>query len=263
MTIDSTALKRWLSWFVLVAIFATACGFLANWQFNRREEKLAIINQVNANYDADAVPIEGLLPSSDSWNESFQWRPVSLTGHYLPEASLLVRNRPNNGAPGFEQLVPFESNGVVLFVSRGWLPTGNLQDSPDQNPLPSNQLKTIVVRLRASEPHLDREAPKGQTVDFEVSRVAKQLGISEYYSKAYGRLKSESPSENSLALPASPIREEGNNLSYAIQWIVFALMAIGALFWAIRQERNRKLGIVKVKRKSADETFEDEATTER
>jgi cytochrome oxidase assembly protein ShyY1 len=263
MKFDSTALRRWASWFVLVAIFATACGFLSNWQFNRRDEKLAVINQVNANYDAPAVPIESLLPQANSWDESIAWRPVSLTGHYLPQSALLVRNRPNNGAPGFEQLVPFEADGLVLFVSRGWLPTGNLQDSPDENPLPTSGTKTIVVRLRASEPHLDREAPKGQAVDFEVSRVAKQLGIKNFYTKAYGRLKSETPSENSLALPASPIREEGNNLSYAIQWIVFALMAVAVLLWAIRQERNRKLGIVKVKRKNADEAFEDEATTGR
>lgn len=261
MKFEATALKRWASWLVLVSIFAIACGFLSNWQFHRREEKLATIAQLNANYDAEPVAIGSLLSDRASWNDSIEWRPVTLTGRYLVEDALLVRNRPNNGAPGFEQLVPFESSGLVLFVSRGWLPTGNLQDSPDENPLPSGDVKTIVVRLRASEPHLDREAPAGQTVDFEVERVAKQLGITNNYTRAYGRLKSEQPGENHLALPESPIREEGNNLSYAIQWIVFALMAFGALFWAVRQERNRKLGIVRVKRKNVDEQFEDEATT--
>ena len=255
--------RRWLSWFLLVAIFATACGFLSNWQFHRREEKLAQIAQVNANYDATPVAIEALLPNLDSWNDAIEWRQVSLIGHYLPEKTLLVRNRPNNGAPGFEQMVPFESGGRVLFVSRGWLPTGNLQDSPDTNPMPAADEKLIVVRLRASEPKLDREAPAGQAVDFEVPALGKQLGITDFYEKTYGRLVSESPSENSLTQLESPTRSEGNNLSYAIQWIVFALLAVAALIWAIRQERDRKRGIVRAKKKNVDEAYEDSITTER
>jgi hypothetical protein len=33
------------------------------------------------------------------------------------------------------------------------------------------------------------------------------------------------------------VLDEGNHLSYAVQWILFALMGFYALFWAIRQER--------------------------
>jgi hypothetical protein len=49
---------------------------------------------------------------------------------------------------------------------------------------------------------------------------------------------SESPGEPSSPQPLrKPILDEGNHLSYAVQWIMFALMGFFALFWAIRQEK--------------------------
>lgn len=261
---NSDTLRRWLTWFAFTLVFAIACGFLSNWQFHRREEKLAVIERVNANYDAAPVPIEELVIAPSAWNEALEWRSATLSGHYLPTKAVLVRNRQKDGSPGFEQLVPFESDsGSVLFVSRGWLPTGNLQDSPDENPLPSAEPATITVRLRASEPRIDRGAPAGQVADIDVPRAAKQLAIDNYFSKIYGRLVSETPAGPALAQLAPPAREEGNNLSYAFQWIAFGVMAFGMLFWAIRQERNRARGIIKPKKKSADEDYEDAATTER
>jgi hypothetical protein len=34
-----------------------------------------------------------------------------------------------------------------------------------------------------------------------------------------------------------PSLNEGNHLSYAIQWIIFGLMAFGAFIWAYRNDR--------------------------
>jgi cytochrome oxidase assembly protein ShyY1 len=54
----------------------------------------------------------------------------------------------------------------------------------------------------------------------------------------YLRVISETPSEASSPQPLSkPKLDEGNHLSYAVQWILFAVMGFFALFWAIRQEQ--------------------------
>ncbi|MEY2946460.1 MAG: hypothetical protein RL243_1244, partial [Actinomycetota bacterium] len=31
-----TGFKRWIRWIAVAVVFAIACGFLANWQWNRR-----------------------------------------------------------------------------------------------------------------------------------------------------------------------------------------------------------------------------------
>jgi hypothetical protein len=66
-------------------------------------------------------------------------------------------------------------------------------------------------------------------------------------------------------MPA-PATEEGNNLSYALQWILFGLMAALALLWRIRKDFQVAKGIVakvKVRRSDIDAKYEDETTTEK
>jgi cytochrome oxidase assembly protein ShyY1 len=252
--------RQWSKWFAVVLVFAIACGFLANWQFDRRAEKVERINLVLENFDADSVAIDELLPELDTWSSQLEWRAVELTGSYLTEKALLVRNRPNRGSPGFEQLVPFKTvDGRILLVSRGWLPTGNEQDSPDANPLPTGAQREIIVRLRRSEPADSRSAPAGQTPNIDVPRVTQQLGLRDTYQRTYGRVYSDSSGEARLLQMESPSTDEGNNFSYALQWILFGLMAFAALFWMIRQERDRALGRVRVKvrKRASDEEIED------
>ncbi len=252
--------RKWSKWLAAVVVFAIACGFLSNWQFYRREEKLIQINRVIHNFDTPPVEVTALLPRLSSWNKDLEWRAVRLQGHYLPTKTLLVRNRPNQGSPGFEQLVPFETEGGrVLFVSRGWLPTGNEHDYPDLNPLPTVTERTIIVRLRPSEQHDPRTAPAHEVPNIEVVRIAKMLALPNSYSRVYGRVYSDSIAEAKLPALEAPATEEGNNFSYALQWIVFAVMAFVALIWMIRQERDRSVGKVrtKVRKNPSDEDYED------
>jgi hypothetical protein len=92
------------------------------------------------------------------------------------------------------------------------------------------------------------------------------LGI-EVETDFYLRLVSEAPPESSYPQPPTrPLLDEGNHLSYAVQWVIFAVMGFFALFWAIRQERDyRKMELDpnyvprSAKRKSNhDSTIEDE-----
>lgn len=258
-------MKRWINWIVLVLVFAIACGFLANWQLARRETRLASIALVQRNYDAEPVLVDQLI-----FNSSFQipqdtWRPVFSTGHYLPEKALLVRNRPNNGTGGFEELVPFvTTSGNTIFVSRGWIPTGERQNYPDEVPLPNSDEVTITGRVVAEEPVLDRGAPAGQVASINIELAADKAGLGEVVTSGYVRLVSETPKSSvTLQSMPGPATEEGNNLSYAVQWIIFAAMAIAALIWRVRRDRLTEAGkerTRKISRSKQDEDFEDSMT---
>lgn len=257
-------MKRWLNWIALVALFSVACGFLANWQFDRRATKLAAIELIQHNYKLDPVPIETLLDGGRFQLPSDTWRPVSLQGTYLTNLGVLVRNRPNNGQPGFEQLIPFRiDGGVTVYVSRGWLPTGTNQDSPDSYPLPDAGKIEIVGRIMKSEPELARGAPKGQIASINPVLANQATGLAAVQN-GYLRLETEAGKAPSGLKPmASPSVDEGNNLSYALQWILFAAMAIWALVWRIRRDRQLAQGFVAQKRRTQsriDEAIEDEIT---
>ena len=258
-------MRKWLNWIALVIVFAVACGFLSNWQFSRREQKLAAIQLVLKNYSTNPVELSELSSGLAGDLSALVWRQVKISGHYLPDATLLVRNRPNDGQPGFEELVPFKTDvGKVIFISRGWLPSGDKQDYPDDVPLPNPDQLTIVGRILATEPILNRGAPKGQIATINLKLATKLTGLNSTESEYYLRLVSESPSgSKSLKPMPSPSIEEGNNLSYALQWILFGLMAMGALIWRIRKDAQEAAGIQKPKRikhSDRDAEFEDSAT---
>lgn len=258
-------MKKWLNWIALVLVFTIACGFLANWQFSRRDARVASITLVKKNFNASPVDLSGVIRNGRFNIPADSWRPVRVTGHYLPDATLLVRNRPNNGTGGFEELVPFVADsGEVVYVSRGWIPTGERQNYPDEVPLPSVGTTTIVARVVAEEPILDRGAPKGQLASINITLANRQTDLSNSISGGYLRLATESPQVSKRLQPMpNPATEEGNNLSYAVQWIIFALMAISALIWRVRRDRLLDAGNLPAKRKTRaqlDEDYEDSRT---
>jgi cytochrome oxidase assembly protein ShyY1 len=258
-------MKKWLSWIALVLVFSIACGFLANWQFSRRESKLASIQLVEKNYRLPSVDYRELFTSDQVRLPELSWRTVSLKGHYLPEQALLVRNRPNDGQPGFEELVPFMTDlGQIFYITRGWIPTGSKQDFPDQVSLPSSEAILLTARIMPQEPILNRTAPDGQIATINVSLANKLTGLHSSISNSYLRLVAETPSVGRALKPMpAPTTEEGNNLSYALQWMLFAIMAASALIWRIRKDSilaSGEISKAKIKRSDLDAQFEDQTT---
>ena len=234
----------WSSVYVGIAIvFAIACGFLSNWQFTRNEERAAQLALVDANYDADPVPLAEVLAPGGELAPSDEWTPVVLTGSYLPDEQVLVRNRPHGGTAAFEVLVPFRlDDGRILVVDRGWVPPGESQADPDVVPAAPEGPATVVVRLRPEEavPSSGRSAQDGQVPTLNLGLVDEQVAGSIELG-AYGVLVSEDPAPATAPEPLeSPSEDPGPHLSYAIQWILFAVMGFGFIAYVIVTERRHR-----------------------
>jgi len=233
--------RRWAGYLALTIVFALVCVLLAMWQLARRDEAVAEINRVAANFDAQPTPLADVLPELDSYDVSQEWLTVSMTGTYLVDDQVLVRNRPLGGDIGFDVLVPFRTdNGDVFIVDRGWVPTGQEQDVPDAIPAAPAGPVTVVARLKAGEPHLDnRGAVAGQIATIELPVLADQVGLPTY-TAAYGLLASEDPApvERPTAV-TKPVPDEGAHLSYTFQWFCFGLLGFVGLAYIVRQEYRR------------------------
>jgi cytochrome oxidase assembly protein ShyY1 len=235
--------RRWLGYLAITLVFAVACSLLGLWQWSRNEQRQAEIALIEANYDADAVPVDELLPTTDAFDAADEWRTVLVTGEYLVDEQLLVRNRPRSGQPGFDVLVPFRTDaGEVLVVDRGWVPTGEAQDSPDVVPAPPSGEVTVEARLRPGEPELaNRSAPAGQIATIHLDTVADAVG-EPTYTAAYGVLRSEDPEPATTPWGAfRPSEDPGSHLSYTFQWFAFGVLAVIGLVWAFRRERRVRL----------------------
>jgi cytochrome oxidase assembly protein ShyY1 len=224
MTYRFLLTRRWLGFLILAAVVAAACAGLSKWQMDRRNQAVTEIRRVQQNYEKSPVPFEQVKQYFSVADPDMKWTTVSLAGHYLVQDQRIVRNRPNNSAPGYEVLVPFRlRSGETVVVNRGWLPIGNVKPGyPDAVPSPPAGNVEVVVRIKPSEQTLDgRTAPEGQLPSIALPDYARQL---EYplLTGSYGLMASESPAPDvapeQLAMPAV---QEGSNLSYAMQWLTF------------------------------------------
>jgi cytochrome oxidase assembly protein ShyY1 len=239
---------RWTVYVAIAIVFAIACAFLSNWQFSRNAWRSGQLALVAANYDAAPVPLADAIPADGAFDPSDEWLPVLLRGEYLADQQLLARNRPHGGTSAYEVLVPFRlDDGRVFLVDRGWVPPGKDQPDPDAVPAPPSGEATVVVRLRPGEdlPRSGREtAPVGQVPTINLPLVAAAvdpLNDQPIVQSAYGQLASEdpTPSETPAALE-SPSDDPGPYLSYAVQWILFAVMGFVFIGYVIRSERRHR-----------------------
>ena len=244
---DAPAAVRWTVYVSVAIVFAIACAFLSNWQFTRNAERGEQLTLIAANYDAKPVPLADVIAPGAELAPSDEWRPVTLTGTYLLDEQLLARNRVHGGTAAFEVLVPFRlDDGTVLLVDRGWEPPGESQPDPDAVPAPPEGEVTVVVRLRPGEPlpRSGKSAPTGQVPTIHLATIAGLIGPtdgSKLELSAYGMMVSESPAPATQPTAVeSPSEDPGPYLSYAVQWILFAVMGFVFIFYVIRTERTRR-----------------------
>lgn len=244
---SAPAAVRWTSYIAVAIVFAVACGFLSNWQFTRNADRAEQLALVARNYDAEPVALDRIIAPGTLLGAADEWRPVTLQGEYVADQQLLVRNRPHGGTAAFEVLVPFRlADGRVLLIDRGWVPPGEDQPLPDQIPAPPEGDVTVIARLRPAEqlPASGRSAPEGQVPSINPELVAETLAPDvgdQLELSAYGVMVSEDPAPQTRpASFAAPSEDPGPYLSYAIQWILFAIMGFVFIGYVIRTERRHR-----------------------
>lgn len=232
------ASPRWAGYLALVIVFAIACSALGTWQFNRRAEALAEVARIDANYDADPIPVAEALPDPEGFDIDQRWQVVALRGEYLHDEEVVVRNRPGGGSTGFEVLTPMRlDDGTVFVVDRGWIPQDSSGRPSQVPPAPDGRVEA-TARLKAGEQTIAGRTSSGtEFATIDLDELAGRVG-EPTYTGAYGILvqSGSDAAEPPLALPR-PVRDEGPHLSYALQWFVFALMGFVALGWFANQER--------------------------
>lgn len=248
--------RRWLGFFALCVVFAIGCGFLSLWQWHRREARLAANHVVLTNWDRPPQALTAVLPDPRATLATADtWVPVQASGRYLPEATTLIRNRPRDGVAGHFVVVPFLTDGQVLLVDRGWVPTGEHGSEPDAIPAPPAGTVTVTVRLRPPEPPApawQQNPPPGQAFRKRPADLASALAAEsggtftadQVITGGYGQLAAEDPAPATSPLPLEkPAVDEGPHLSYALQWIAFAIMGF--------------IGFVVVARRTAEDGPDD------
>ena len=101
-----------------LVIFMILIG-LGTWQVQRMHWKTALLAEINANMEKPPVPLPENLGNPKEW----EYRRVTLAGHFLYDHEFLIKPRTLDGIAGSHMLVPFERlSGGTVMVNRGWIP---------------------------------------------------------------------------------------------------------------------------------------------
>jgi len=219
---------RWLALTALVVLLVFAFVQLGLWQLRRMDERRERNAVVTSTERQAPVPAGDVLATGRPVAPTQEWRQVSARGRYDAAGQLLLRNRPLEGRNGFHVLVPLvTTDGPAVLVDRGWVPAGaSATDLPDVPPPPTGEV-TVVGRVRPAEPPKGgAPPPPGQVVRIDVPTIGRDLGYP--LLGGYVELAAEQPRPAAAPAPLPPPEvSDGPHLSYAVQWFLFAVVAVG------------------------------------
>jgi cytochrome oxidase assembly protein ShyY1 len=234
---------QWLALYVVVIAFAYLCfTVLAPWQLGKNTRTSRENDQISSSLSQAPVPVSTLLPHQDSAAPHDQWRQVTATGTYVPEAQVLVRLRVINGNPAYEVLLPFRvDGGPTVLVDRGYVnPVKGTSVPPFAAP-PAGTV-TITARLRDSEGLVAGKDPlrqdgAQQVYSINTGQIAAVTGVP--LAGSYLQLVDDQP--GGLGAIGLPHLDAGPFLSYGIQWIAFGIIApIGVGYFVVAEVKARR-----------------------
>ncbi len=211
---------------------------LSVWQFQRLADRQEFNESVRERTQLEVVDVTGVENEEPT---DLQWRPVGAKGTYLAEEQVLVVNRSQGGRAGSNVITPLLlDDGRIVIVNRGFIALD--QSAPEP---PAGEVR-IVGTVRISESRRtgqSAEAP-GDLREFlrlDLARLDDQIDgdVLDIWIAA----EVSDPVDDPLLSPvALPELSDGPHLSYAIQWLIFAVaLAIGwvlAVRWSISRRRD-------------------------
>jgi surfeit locus 1 family protein len=219
---------RWLLSHLFVVLLVVTMVNLGFWQLRRLDEKRDRNALIEARADQPVTPVGKLLDPGDDHAtvERVRFRSVTATGTYDDDATVVVRNRTQDGIAGAWLVTPLRlDGGERVGVIRGFV---GLDSDGSAVDAPAPEGEVTVTGLVADPDGLDGTAPRD---------IAPLLASGHGILPALVRADRSDPPEPNAAdptqpepasiLPVSPPElSEGPHLGYAVQWFIFSAIAV-------------------------------------
>lgn len=211
----------------ILAILAAV--LLGRWQVDawqmHREDRAAEIA------DDAPVPLRTVIGADDAFPADGVGRPVSATGEWRPDETVLVAGKEHDGASGFWVVTPLsvcEEGCASLPVVVGWSPT---EDSPRPEPGPVEVTGWLQPGESAGPPDddpADAVLPTLRIADL-LQRVEGDLYGGYLILRTPAEARAGLAAVTPESLPDPPTFTALRNLLYGIEWWFFGLFA--AFLW--------------------------------
>jgi surfeit locus 1 family protein len=207
-----------------LAALAVLIG-LGVWQLERREEKHALIAQIETRANMAPAPVEILFATGDYAAH----RRATAQGAFVPGHEAFVFSPRTDKGPtvqGYKLVSAFAlASGGTILVDRGWVPA-EWRERPSVAAGPTDEVEIDGVLRPSGRPSTFTPAPDLATHTFyqrDAAAIGKALGLSltttlvlEATSKTDG---GPEPLPSALNIP-------DNHLNYALTWFSLGLVLV-------------------------------------
>lgn len=198
---------------------------LGVWQLQRLAWKQAVLAEIDARIAAEPVGLPEAVQA-----ERDRYLPVEFTGRFVADPVRVLVSLRGSG-PGYRLITPFETEGRLVLVDRGFL-----AESAGPVQIPSGEI-TVTGNLHWPD-EVDGftpapDIPRNLWFARDVPTLAAHLGTEEVFIVARELSVDDCPV---TPLPVSSEGVPNNHLGYAIQWFGLALVWLGMtafLLWRI------------------------------
>jgi surfeit locus 1 family protein len=210
---------------------------LGFWQLSRAAEKEQRQADITAQMQAPLLVTASLLDAPLNFKRVYQ--RVILQGHWLPEHTVYLDNRPMNGRAGFWVLTPLQLDAKTrVLVQRGWLPRHQV----DRTLLPDMQTPTgqVQVQGRIAPPPSDLMTLSATPVQVralsELSQIRQNIERDAFEAQVGGTfaavvLQTDEASDGLLRDWPQITAGVEKNLAYAFQWFCLAALQLILYIW--------------------------------
>ena len=254
---------RWLGFLVLALGLAACFIALGSWQIDRAQHK----NDPVGSADIDTLqPLTQVLAPQTPMPNTIVQQKVSLTGHFLPESSVVVANRMHGDQRGYWLVSMFVPQGaqlpesvseaqpagktsgtqatgkggrpIAIPVVRGWspeVPTAQARQVPQGT-------FALTGRLMPTEaPEAGTDLPPGQVPRLATAQLVNMFTMYTY--QAYVIPDEPVGADDFLqTVTVPPLKDKGFDLQsavYAAEWMIFAAFALYIWWRLLRDEYER------------------------
>jgi surfeit locus 1 family protein len=256
VTLRAIFSKMWIIPTILVVLGMVMLVRLGFWQLDRLQQKREFNAMMAERWRSEPYDLNTqALPADPAGMQELEYRRVAAQGQWDYDHQILINNQTFQGTAGYVVVTPLVlgDNRAVL-VARGWIPADQAeaaQLAQSDEPAAIGTAAPIIGLARKSQ------AMPGGTVSTPVATPQR-----EWYRMDIPAIQGQMPyklepgyleqmPEDGRTYDALPIRsepmalDEGNHLSYAIQWFTFAVVLGFGYIMLVRQRTRLAAGLIK------------------
>ncbi len=206
---------KWIALTITLLIAIYAFINLSEWQFNRNQQRVIQNNEITRSLNQEPIKIR----QASQLNQLEEWQTVELSGNIINSEIRFARKRYLESSLGFWVISPFEINDQEkVLVNLGFIPVSFQQNLSQINMTSEPLILKGWIRKLESHRNTPSDYPEKQisSISFENFNVNND--------RFYVQISESSLDLNPIIFLPKPELSSGPHLSYAIQWIIFAIL---------------------------------------